>query len=252
MTLSWSMDKIGPIARSVEDCALIFDAIHGADGLDTAAVDQPFSWPTAVDLGRLKVGYVEDPRRPAERRADLHWLRQLGFDLVPMTFPDLPVDAITLMLGTEAATVFDELTRKHITEGLNSWPATFRRGQFVPAVEYLRAARVRTKLMQAMAERMAKVDLYVGSGLDLPITNLTGHPTVVFPVGFRDNSDRPMPGSLTLTGRLFDESRLLAVANAIQQAARENLAPPPVARYLAEDAGAGGNKPERPRPTGGS
>src|SRR6185312_16846660 len=209
MTLSWSMDKIGPIARSVEDCALIFDAIHGADGLDAAAVDQPFSWPTAVDLGRLKVGYVEDQRRPAESRAALHWLRQLGFDLVPMTFPDLPVDAITLMLGTEAAAVFDELTRKHITEGLNSWPATFRRGQFVPAVEYLRAARVRTKLMQAMAERMAKVDLYVGSGLDLPITNLTGHPTAVFPVGFRDNNGRAMPGSLTLTGRLFDESRLL-------------------------------------------
>jgi Asp-tRNA(Asn)/Glu-tRNA(Gln) amidotransferase A subunit family amidase len=250
MTLSWSMDKLGPIARSVEDCALIFDAIHGADRLDAAAVDQPFSWPIAVELGRLKVGYVEDSRRPAESRADLHWLRQLGFDLVPMTFPDLPVDAITLMLGTEAAAVFDELTRKHVTEGLNSWPATFRRGQFVPAVEYLRAARVRTKLMQAMAERMAKVDLYVGSGLDLPITNLTGHPTAVFPVGFRDNNGRAMPGSLTLTGRLFDESRLLAVAHAIQQAARDNLGPPPVARYLAEDAGAGGNKPERPRPTG--
>src|SRR5579875_3153821 len=99
---------------------------------------------------------------------------------------------------------------------------------------------------------MAKVDLYVVSGLDLPITNLTGHPTVVFPVGFRDHDGRAMPGSLTLTGRLFDESRLLAVAHAIQQAARENLAPPPVARYLAEVAGAGGNGPERPRPTGGN
>jgi Asp-tRNA(Asn)/Glu-tRNA(Gln) amidotransferase A subunit family amidase len=253
MTLSWSMDKLGPIARSIEDCALIFDAIHGADGLDAAVVDQPFSWPTSVDLGSLKVGYVEDPRRPSEGRADLHWLRQLGFELVPMTFPEnLPVWAVTLMLGTEAAAVFDDLTRKHITEGLNSWPETFRQGQFVPAVEYLRAARVRTKLMQAMAERMEKVDLYVGSGLDLPITNLTGHPTAVFPVGFRDRNGRAMPGSLTLTGRLFDETRLLAVAHAIQQAARENLAPPPVARYLAEDAGAGGNNPERTRPTGGT
>jgi Asp-tRNA(Asn)/Glu-tRNA(Gln) amidotransferase A subunit family amidase len=250
MTLSWSMDKLGPIARSVEDCALIFDAIHGADGLDAAAVDQPFSWPIAVDLGRLKVGYVDEPRQPSERRDDLHWLRQLGFELVPMTLPDdLPVQAVTLMLGTEAAAVFDELTRKHITEGLNSWPATFRRGQFVPAVEYLRAARVRTKLMQAMAERMAKVDLYVGSGLDLPITNLTGHPTVVFPVGFRDNNGRPMPGSLTLTGRLFDESRLLAVAHAIQQAARENLGPPPLKRYLAEDGESKEPKPGRPRPS---
>ncbi len=79
----------------------------------------------------------------------------MGFELVPITLPEeLPVRAVTLMLGTEAATVFDEITRKHITEGLNSWPDTFRNGQFVPAVEYLRAARVRTKLMHAMAERM--------------------------------------------------------------------------------------------------
>ena len=114
-----------------------------------------------------------------------------------MTLPDdLPVRAITLMLGTEAAAAFDELTRKQITEGLNTWPATFRQGQFVPAVEYIRAARVRTKLMHAMAERMAKVDLYVGSGQDLPITNLTGHPTVVFPMGFRDRDGRDMPGSV--------------------------------------------------------
>lgn len=239
MTLAWSMDKIGPIARSVEDCALIFDAIHGADGLDAAAVDQPFAWPATVDLGRLKVGYVEDRRQPTDRRADLHLMRQLGLELVPMTFPtELPVRAITMMLGTEAAAAFDEITRRHITEGLNSWPSTFRKGQFVPAVEYIRAARVRTKLMQAMAERMARVDLYVGSGLDLPITNLTGHPTVVFPVGFRDREGRPMPGSMTLTGRLFDESTILAVAHAAQQAARENLAPPPVARFLAEDPAA--------------
>ncbi len=240
MTLSWSMDKLGPIARSVEDCALIFDAIHGADGLDVAAVDQPFSWPVPVDLGRLKVGYIEEPRRTSDGRTDLRLLRQLGFELVPMTLPDdLPVRAITMMLGTEAAAAFDEITRKHITEGLNSWPATFRQGQFVPAVEYLRAARVRTKLMQAMAERMAKVDLYVGSGQDLSITNLTGHPTAVFPVGFRDRDGRPMPGSMTLTGRLFDESTLLAVAHAVQQAARDNLSPPPLERFLAEDPGSG-------------
>jgi Asp-tRNA(Asn)/Glu-tRNA(Gln) amidotransferase A subunit family amidase len=235
MTLSWTMDKLGPIARTVEDCALIFDAIHGADGLDYAAIDHPFSWPMSVDLGRVKVGYIEDPRRPSEGRPDVQWLRQIGFELVPMTLPDeLPIRSITMMLGTEAAAAFDEITRKHITEGLNTWPATFRQGQFVPAVEYIRAARVRTKLMRAMAERMEKVDLYIGSGQDLPITNLTGHPTVVFPIGFRDRDGRPMPGSLTLTGRLYDEARLLAVGHAIQQAARENLGPPPVARFLAD------------------
>ena len=252
MTLSWSMDKLGPIARSVEDCALVFDAIHGADGLDAAAVDQPFRWPVPVELGRLKVGYIEEPDQSSDDRADLRLLRQLGFELVPMTLPDeLPVDAVTLMLGTEAAAAFDEITRKHITEGLNRWPATFRQGQFVPAVEYIRAARVRTKLMQAMAERMTKVDLYVGSGLDLPITNLTGHPTVVFPVGFRDRQGRSRPGSITLTGRLFDESRLLAVAHAIQQAARDNLRRPALDQFLVEDAGSPDNPPQRRRPSAG-
>lgn len=249
MTLSWSMDKIGPIARSVEDCALIFDAIHGADGLDAAAVDQPFAWPVPVDLGSLKVGFIDDTRRPAENRPDVQLLRRLGFNLVPMTLPaEIPVGAVTLMLGTEAATVFDEITRKHITEGLNSWPETFRQGQFVPAVEYLRAARVRTRLIQAMAERMAKVDLFIGWRTDLAITNLTGHPTVVFPVGFRDHDGRPMPGSISLTGRLFDESRLLAVGHAIQQAARDNLGPPPVGRFLAEGGDTRGDARERARP----
>ena len=115
---------------------------------------------------------------------------------MPITLPDeLPGRAVTLMLGTEAAAAFDEITRKHITEGLNSWPNTFRNGQFVPAVEYLRAARVRTKLMRAMAERMTAVDLYVGSGQDLSITNLTGHPTVVFPMGFHDRA-RPCDAGL--------------------------------------------------------
>ncbi len=94
MTLSWSMDKLGPIARSIEDCALVFDAIHGADGLDWAAVDQPFEWPPKVALDRLKVGYIEQPNRPAENREELKILRKLGFELVPITLPEeLPIGA---------------------------------------------------------------------------------------------------------------------------------------------------------------
>jgi Asp-tRNA(Asn)/Glu-tRNA(Gln) amidotransferase A subunit family amidase len=236
MTLSWSMDKLGPIARSVEDCALVLDAIHGSDGLDWAAIDQPFEWPPQVRLERLKIGYIEERNRAADDRDELRVLRALGFELVPITLPeDLPVWAIALMLGTEAAAAFDELTRKHITEGLNSWPETFRAGQFVPAVEYLRAARVRTRLMRAMAERMAAVDLYVGSGLDLPITNLTGHPTVVFPLGFRARNGRQRPGSVTLTGRLYDETTLLAVAHACQQATLDHRRQPPLEGFLAEE-----------------
>jgi Asp-tRNA(Asn)/Glu-tRNA(Gln) amidotransferase A subunit family amidase len=230
------MDKLGPIARSIEDCALVFDAIHGADGLDQAAVDQPFAWPPKVQFERIKIGYIEDRGRPTDERDELNVLRKLGFELVPITLPDnLPVDAITMMLGTEAAAVFDDVTRKHIIEGLNTWPDTFRNGQFVPAVEYLRAARVRTKLMKAMAERMALVDLYVGSGQDLPITNLTGHPSVVFPIGFHDRNGRARPGSVTLTGRLFDEGTLLSVAHVFQQATGDHLRRPPLDVYLAEE-----------------
>ena len=136
------------------------------------------------------------------------------------------------MLGTEAAAAFDEVTRKHITEGLNSWPDTLA-GEFVPAVEYIRAARVRMKLMRAMEEKMSKVDVYVSSGQDLAITNLTGHPSVVFPMGFRDREGREFPGSVTLTGRLYDETTLLAVARAFQQATGDHLRRPPLERYLA-------------------
>lgn len=237
MALSWSMDKIGPIARSVEDCALILDAIHGADGYDPTAIDQPFAWPPRVDLGRLKVGYLEDPKRPSDERRDLKVLRSLGVDLLPIELPNgLPVGAITLMLGTEAAVAFDAFTRRKETEGLNSWPDTFRQGQFVPAVEYLRAARVRTLLMRTMARLMEKVDLYVHAHDDLAITNLTGHPTAVLPDGFREDNGRRRPGSITFTGRLYDEATLLAVASAYQQAVGDHLQRPPLERYLDEEA----------------
>lgn len=231
MSLAWSMDKIGPITRSIEDCALVLDAIHGADGLDPTAQDHPFAWPPARPVRGLRVGYFG-----SSDREELKVLRSLGARLVPIELPEeYPVQAVTLMLGTEAAAVFDELTRKHITEGLNSWPTTFRKGQFVPAVEYLRAARVRTLLMRAMARLFEKVDLYVG-GDDLSITNLTGHPTAILPDGFRDDNGRDRPGSLTFTGRLFDETTLLSVALAYQQATTTHLKRPPLERYREEDA----------------
>ena len=236
MSLSWSMDKLGPIARSLEDCALVLDAIHGADGLDASAVDQPFAWPPRVPVRGLKVGYFRRDDQPEADRDELKILKDLGVELVPIKLPaEYPVDAITLMLSTEAAAAFDDLTRKHISEGLNTWPATFRERQFVPAVEYLRASRVRTLLMRSMARLMTTVDLYVG-GNDLSITNLTGHPTAVLPHGFRDDNGRERPGSITFTGQLYGESTLLAVAAAFQQAAGHHLKRPPLERYLAEEA----------------
>ena len=235
MALAWSLDKIGPIARSMEDCALVLDAIHGADGLDPTAVDRPFAWPPAVSLRGLKVGFLPDPDRPEDRRAELGVLRGLGVDLVPIALPeDFPADAVAMMLTVEAAAAFDELTRTHVTEGLNDWPATFLRGRFIPAVDYLRAARVRTLLMRSMAKLMESVALYVGSGEDLALANLTGHPTAVLPGGFRGRDGRELPSAITLTGRLYDESTLLAVAHAFQQATGHHRKRPPLERFLAE------------------
>jgi Asp-tRNA(Asn)/Glu-tRNA(Gln) amidotransferase A subunit family amidase len=217
MSLAWSMDKIGPITRSVEDCALILAAIHGADGKDPTAVDRPFEWPaTGKRFSELKIGYFET-ETPAAERDDLAVLRKFGVQLVPIQLPDTPeARPLTVILDAEAATVFDELTRKGITEGLNSWPNTFRQGQFIPAVEYLRANRVRTLLMRQMANLMKQVDAYIG-GDDLVITNFTGHPTVVMPDGFRQSADEKVPYSVTFTGQLFGEAQLLTIAQAYQQ-----------------------------------
>jgi Asp-tRNA(Asn)/Glu-tRNA(Gln) amidotransferase A subunit family amidase len=225
MTLSWSMDKVGPLARSVEDCALVFGAIHGFDGLDASAVDRPFSWPCPRDLGTLKVGYFEGGT-PADKRDDLRVLRDLGVKLVPIKLPaTYPLQALNVILGTEAATAFDDVTRAGVTEGLNSWPQTFRQGEFVPAVEYLRANRIRSLVMREMDETMAAVDLYVG-GNDLLLTNLTGHPTVVLPNGFRKAGGVDVPNAITFTGRLYGETELLAVAHAYQQATGHHLRHP--------------------------
>jgi Asp-tRNA(Asn)/Glu-tRNA(Gln) amidotransferase A subunit family amidase len=231
MTLSWSMDKIGPIARSVEDCALIFGAIHGFDGLDASALDRPFTWPARRDLRALRVGYIEGPEA-AKDRAELRVLRDLGVQLMQIKLPDkYPVEPLLLILGTEAATAFDDLTRQGVTEGLNSWPNTFRQGQFIPAVEYLRANRIRMLLMKEMESVMAQVDLYVG-GRDLALTNLTGHPTVVLPNDFRKVDGLETPNALTFTGRLYGETELLALAHAYQQATGFHLRRPPMDKLL--------------------
>jgi Asp-tRNA(Asn)/Glu-tRNA(Gln) amidotransferase A subunit family amidase len=277
MTLAWSLDKIGPIARSVEDCALLLDAIHGADGVDLTAIDQPFDWPPRRDLRELRVGYLS-PVEGQPEPPEIGVLRTLGVKLVPFKLPDgLPVDALRIMLTAESATVFDELTRQGVTEGLNLWPGTFRQAQFLPAVEYLRAARVRTLLMRSMDEAIQGLDLYVG-GNDLMITNFTGHPTVVLPYGTRRTGGRrgrgrrgggaegdrgaparggegenrgqsppataAQPGAVTFTGRLFGESELLAVAHAFQSATGDHLRRPPLEQLLAAQQAAAAEQKE--------
>jgi Asp-tRNA(Asn)/Glu-tRNA(Gln) amidotransferase A subunit family amidase len=231
MTLAWSMDKIGPIARSVEDCALVFAALHGSDGFDPTAVDRPFSWPAPRDLKSLRVGYFENELEISDR-PELQVLKQLGVKLVPISLPEeYPVSAMTIILNTEAAAVFDELTRNHSDDQLGRWPNALRQGQFVPAVEYLRANRIRTLLMRRMEQVMRQVDAYLG-GDDLSLTNLTGHPTVVLPGPLEEVNGVSRPSSLTFTGRLFGESELLSLAHAYQQETGDHLARPDLKSLL--------------------
>lgn len=264
MALAWSMDKIGPMARSVEDCALVFDAIRGRDGLDPAAVDgPPFSWPLPGGIRSLRVGFVpslfDDPEEPdtadlepqqarqarEEWRREIEWraldrrtldvLRGIGFDLVPVELPDeYPVSALSLILTAEAAAAFDDLTRSGrddllVRQAENAWPNVFRQAQLIPAVEYLRANRIRTLAMRAMERQVENVDVFVAptfAGDHLLLTNLTGHPAVVLPNGFR--AEDGTPTSITFTGRLFGEGPLLAVAHAYQQATEFHRRRPPL------------------------
>jgi Asp-tRNA(Asn)/Glu-tRNA(Gln) amidotransferase A subunit family amidase len=211
----------------VEDCALVFGAIHGFDGKDAAAQDRPFNWPAKVDFKELKVGVVEGGGISA---ADRKVLTDLGVKLVPITLPRSTANQIIgLILDVESAAAFDDITREGVKDGIGMWGPTFRRGRFITAVDYLKAQRARTLLMHQMAQALEKVDLYVG-GNDLAITNLTGHPTVCLPNGFPGGN----PSAITFTGRLFGESTLLAVAKAYQDATGHHLKKPPQDSWVAE------------------
>jgi Asp-tRNA(Asn)/Glu-tRNA(Gln) amidotransferase A subunit family amidase len=228
MALSWSMDKLGPMARAVEDLALVFQAIHGPDGRDPTVVNLPFNWDAGLGLDYLRIGFVEaafaEEREGKSYDDDsLALLRRLGARLVPIDLPDFPARAMSLVLMAEGAAAFDELTRSDQDDLLtrqteDSWPNLFRAARFIPAVEYIQANRLRTEAMAAMAGVMETVDLYVAPSFSqsLHLTNLTGHPAVVVPNAFSE-AGKPA-GSLTFTGRLYDEARLLAAAKAYQDA----------------------------------
>jgi Asp-tRNA(Asn)/Glu-tRNA(Gln) amidotransferase A subunit family amidase len=249
MALSWTMDKIGPMCRSVEDCAIVFNAIYGSDGRDETVVDAPFAWRPDVPLSSLKIGYVEsefnatgggfggggrgtanpqDARRRAEERNTLlqealDVLRHAGAKLEPMSLPEFPANALGFILSAEAAAAFDDLTRSKevdlLTEqGAGAWPNTFRTSRFIPAVEYIRAQRARTLLNRQMDALMSSYDVFLtptGSA-SLGITNLTGHPAACLKAGFVDG----LPLALMITGRLYDEAAVLRVALAYERATK--------------------------------
>ena len=262
MALSWTMDKIGPMCRSVEDCALVFNAIYGPDGRDDSVVDAPFAWNPDLPLSQLKIGYIkaefepgaddagrggrggrgeaggrgrgglspEEQRRRTEERLKLlnealDVYRKAGATLHPIEIPPNAArysNAISFVLATEAAAAFDDLTRSAgiRDESLGTWPNTFRTHRFVPAVEYIRAQRIRTLLMKEMNALMSEYHAFLtpAGGTSLGITNLTGHPAVALRAGFVANA----PIELMVTGRLYDEATLLRVALAYERASKWN------------------------------
>jgi Asp-tRNA(Asn)/Glu-tRNA(Gln) amidotransferase A subunit family amidase len=226
MALSWSMDKIGPICRSVEDCSLVLSAIYGPDGKDFTVVNLPFNWDPSLDLKDIRIGYLKKLferkyRNKKNDEASLEALRSLGVELLPFDLPELPVNALSFILNAEAAAAFDELTRSNRDDLLvrqieQAWPNTFRQARLIPAVEYIQANRIRTLLMEEMAEKMKGIDVYIApsfGGNNLLLTNLTGHPAVVVPNGF---DEKGSPTSISFIGNLFEEAKTLRVAKAFQ------------------------------------
>lgn len=242
MTLSWSLDKLGPMCRSAFDCALVFDAIHGEDHRDPTTLDADFEWPVIADPARLRVGYVADAFEgefngdEADRQV-LDVLRSLGFQPKPMAWPDMSTAAPMLALGAETAAAFDELSRTGGTDEMVSqqlWPASFREARFITAIDYVNGQRQRTLLMKAVSEVMKDFDIIVTNHRrnGLSITNLTGHPSVTVPNRLAPLDDGPperrRPDAINFIGALYQDDLALALAHAYQSATDFHLQRPSI------------------------
>src|SRR5213593_265675 len=248
MVLAWTQDTVGPMCRSAEDCAIVFDAIYGPDGKDNAIiVDVPFNWDATADVTRLRVGYLraafegviadnpdnqdavglERATRTNNQEA-LRVIRSLGVNVVPFDLPDVPIPAIDFIRYAETAAFFDDVTRRglltEVEEGpeKSTRPIEIRSAYFTPAVDFIQANRFRTRVMQRMDEAMAGLDLFIGSNQLL--TNRTGHPVVSMPSGFFRGS----PTALHFTGKIFGDSEILLLAHAYQSATRHHQGRPPL------------------------
>jgi len=244
MTLSWSLDKVGPMCRSVEDCALVLAAIQGPDDQDLSVQTVPFNWDATLDIRKLRVGYLKsafaNTKQTAQTNANdskaLETLRSLGVSLLEVRLPEHPrVDPLTILYGEANAALKNpirtqaaDLVRKDRTAAQNAL-------RLLPAADYLDANRTRALLMREMASVMSEVDVYVTpfdyadytpnpvATLNTSITNLTGQPCVVVPHGFNEKGN---PTSLTFVGRVFGEARMLAAAKAYQEATDWHLKHP--------------------------
>lgn len=239
MALSWTMDKIGPLCRNVEDCAMVLNAIAGIDPKDPVMIDVPFNYDPIIDLTKLKIGFFPDDfakdtsiNKPYNM-ASLEYLKNMGVELIPLKLPDLPVNDMSLLLECEVAAAFDELTLTNrddemVQQNKNRWPNYFRAAHFIPATEYIRANRLRYLLIQEMDRMMSRVDLCIAPSLagdNLLITNLTGHPSIVIPNGFINESS---PTSIVFIGQLYEEGKLLSVAKKYQDKTAFHLIHPPL------------------------
>lgn len=230
MALSWSLDKVGPICRSAEDAAVVFNYIKGTDGKDGCAVNMPFNYSTKTEIKKLRIGFAKNYFDKIKDSSANEWkvlkaFEQMGVQLIPVIFPDSTIynfDMIGITIGAESAAAFDELTRTDLDDMLtrqnkNDWPNYFRGARFIPAVEYVNAQRHRYILMQKMHEFFKTVDIVITptfGGSQMAITNLTGYPALCMPTGF---NQRGLPTSITLLGNLYAEAVLLNVGKALQQ-----------------------------------
>ena len=229
MALSWSMDKLGPIARTVEDDAIVFNAIQGTDPNDLSTIAAPFNYNgTRKDLKGLKIGYLkaafDNPRTQnhVNDSLTLAKLKQLGAELVPITQPQMRYQPLTFILLAEAGSAFQELVLNHkddmlVKQDRGAWPNVFRSAQFIPAVEYINAQRARTVLIQQWHEQLKGLDLYITPtfSANFTLTNLTGNPCLVLPNGL---NSRGLPASITFMGQLFGEGKMLEAAKIYQDA----------------------------------
>jgi Asp-tRNA(Asn)/Glu-tRNA(Gln) amidotransferase A subunit family amidase len=249
MTLCWSLDKLGPMTRAVEDTMLVLNAISGPDPGDVASVQSSLTFNAAASVTGLRVGYFpawmkEDPATDVDRAA-LETVRKLGMVPVPVSIPDWPYDSLNLILFAEGAAAFEELTLSHKVDELkaqvpDAWPNVFRQARFLSAVDFVQTDRLRRKVAQEMARVFSEVDLLLVPSLRdemLVITNFTGHPSLTLRAGFvqvsearsdwapdpkhplpRFSPPRRVPHGVTLIGRLFDEGTLAQAGIALEAA----------------------------------
>ena len=258
MTLCWSLDKLGPMARSVEDTMLVLTAISGPDPGDLGSVPSTLAFNAQTSVAGLRVGYIpawlkEAPATDVDRAA-LETVKKLGMKPVEISLPDWPYDSLNLILFAEAAAAFEEITLNHDIDKLkaqvpDAWPNVFRQSRFLSAVDFVQADRLRRKVAEEMARIFANVDLLLVPSLRdemLVITNFTGHPSLTLRAGFVEVSEarsdwapdpahplpkfsppRRVPHGVTLIGRLFDEGTLAQAGLALEKAFGVATARPP-------------------------